>query len=177
MKFKPHDHRMWAVIGIYGGCEQKMVSGYRAAEYLNQDLPLTGTNGNSKTVSIREQLSQPTDFSFNLIPAGQFTDTPQISPSRRVFGSAHLIPNQLGQLYEFKRGLPGFRKVGSSTYTTGLDESSEETEPSLDPKDLFVELHVTFSVGRVFRLQYHTLVTFAKARWYRVHSCAEYRSS
>src|SRR5687767_6602731 len=22
MVFKPHDHRMWAVIGIYGGCEQ-----------------------------------------------------------------------------------------------------------------------------------------------------------
>ena len=22
MKFHPHDHRMWAVIGIYGGCEQ-----------------------------------------------------------------------------------------------------------------------------------------------------------
>jgi predicted metal-dependent enzyme (double-stranded beta helix superfamily) len=24
MKFKPHDHRMWAVIGIYGGCEQNV---------------------------------------------------------------------------------------------------------------------------------------------------------
>ena len=22
MEFHPHDHRMWAVIGIYGGCEQ-----------------------------------------------------------------------------------------------------------------------------------------------------------
>src|SRR5437762_5566206 len=22
MKIRPHDHRMWAVIGIYGGCEQ-----------------------------------------------------------------------------------------------------------------------------------------------------------
>jgi predicted metal-dependent enzyme (double-stranded beta helix superfamily) len=22
MKFHPHDHRIWAVIGIYGGCEQ-----------------------------------------------------------------------------------------------------------------------------------------------------------
>jgi predicted metal-dependent enzyme (double-stranded beta helix superfamily) len=24
MKFKPHDHRMWAVIGIYGGCEHNI---------------------------------------------------------------------------------------------------------------------------------------------------------
>ena len=24
MKFKPHNHRMWAVIGIYGGCEQNI---------------------------------------------------------------------------------------------------------------------------------------------------------
>ena len=30
MKFKPHDHRMWAVIGIYGGCEQNTF--YRRAE-------------------------------------------------------------------------------------------------------------------------------------------------
>jgi len=31
MKFKPHDHRMWAVIGIYGGCEQNTL--YRRAEH------------------------------------------------------------------------------------------------------------------------------------------------
>jgi predicted metal-dependent enzyme (double-stranded beta helix superfamily) len=30
MKFKPHDHRMWAVIGIYGGCEQNVF--YQRAE-------------------------------------------------------------------------------------------------------------------------------------------------
>ena len=24
MQFKPHDHRMWAVIGIYGGCEENI---------------------------------------------------------------------------------------------------------------------------------------------------------
>lgn len=30
MKFKPHDHRMWAVIGIYGGCEHNTF--YRRAE-------------------------------------------------------------------------------------------------------------------------------------------------
>lgn len=31
MKFKPHDHCMWAVIGIYGGCEQNVF--YQRAEY------------------------------------------------------------------------------------------------------------------------------------------------
>jgi predicted metal-dependent enzyme (double-stranded beta helix superfamily) len=31
MKFKPHDHRMWAVIGIYGGCERNTF--YRRAEH------------------------------------------------------------------------------------------------------------------------------------------------
>ena len=31
MKFKPHDHRMWAVIGIYGGREQNTF--YRRAEH------------------------------------------------------------------------------------------------------------------------------------------------
>lgn len=31
MKFKPHDHRMWAVIGIYGGREQNVF--YRRAEH------------------------------------------------------------------------------------------------------------------------------------------------
>ena len=31
MKFKPHDHRMWAVIGIYGGREQNAF--YRRAEH------------------------------------------------------------------------------------------------------------------------------------------------
>ena len=31
MKFKPHDHRMWAVIGIYGGREHNTF--YRRAEY------------------------------------------------------------------------------------------------------------------------------------------------
>jgi predicted metal-dependent enzyme (double-stranded beta helix superfamily) len=31
MKLKPHDHRMWAVIGIYGGREQKTF--YRRAEH------------------------------------------------------------------------------------------------------------------------------------------------
>lgn len=30
MEFKPHDHRMWAVIGIYGGCEQNVF--YRRSE-------------------------------------------------------------------------------------------------------------------------------------------------
>lgn len=30
MKFKPHDHRMWAVIGIYEGCEQNVF--YQRAE-------------------------------------------------------------------------------------------------------------------------------------------------
>lgn len=30
MKFKPHDHRMWAVIGIYAGCEQNVF--YQRAE-------------------------------------------------------------------------------------------------------------------------------------------------
>jgi predicted metal-dependent enzyme (double-stranded beta helix superfamily) len=30
MKFKPHDHRMWAVIGIYGGCERNVF--YQRAE-------------------------------------------------------------------------------------------------------------------------------------------------
>jgi predicted metal-dependent enzyme (double-stranded beta helix superfamily) len=31
MEFKPHDHRMWAVIGIYGGQEQNIF--YRRAEH------------------------------------------------------------------------------------------------------------------------------------------------
>jgi predicted metal-dependent enzyme (double-stranded beta helix superfamily) len=31
MKLKPHDHRMWAVIGIYGGCEQNVF--YQRAEH------------------------------------------------------------------------------------------------------------------------------------------------
>jgi len=31
MKFKPHDHRIWAVIGIYGGLEQNIF--YQRAEY------------------------------------------------------------------------------------------------------------------------------------------------
>ncbi len=31
MKFKPHDHRIWAVIGIYGGCEQNIF--YQRAEH------------------------------------------------------------------------------------------------------------------------------------------------
>jgi predicted metal-dependent enzyme (double-stranded beta helix superfamily) len=31
MKFKAHDHRMWAVIGIYGGCEQNTF--YRRAAH------------------------------------------------------------------------------------------------------------------------------------------------
>jgi predicted metal-dependent enzyme (double-stranded beta helix superfamily) len=31
MKFKAHDHRMWAVIGIYGGCEQNVF--YQRAEH------------------------------------------------------------------------------------------------------------------------------------------------
>ena len=31
MKFKPHDHRMWAVIGIYRGCEQNVF--YQRAEH------------------------------------------------------------------------------------------------------------------------------------------------
>jgi predicted metal-dependent enzyme (double-stranded beta helix superfamily) len=31
MKFKPHDHRMWAVIGIYGGLEQNIF--YRRSEH------------------------------------------------------------------------------------------------------------------------------------------------
>ena len=30
MVFKPHDHRIWAVIGIYGGCEQNVF--YRRSE-------------------------------------------------------------------------------------------------------------------------------------------------
>ncbi len=39
MKFKPHDHRMWAVIGIYGGCEQNVF--YQRAE---QGLKQHGAN-------------------------------------------------------------------------------------------------------------------------------------
>jgi predicted metal-dependent enzyme (double-stranded beta helix superfamily) len=31
MKLKPHDHRMWAVIGIYGGCEHNVF--YQRAEH------------------------------------------------------------------------------------------------------------------------------------------------
>ena len=31
MKLKPHDHRMWAVIGIYGGCEENVF--YQRAEH------------------------------------------------------------------------------------------------------------------------------------------------
>ncbi len=31
MKFKPHDHRIWAVIGIYGGREQNIF--YQRAEH------------------------------------------------------------------------------------------------------------------------------------------------
>ena len=31
MKLKPHDHRMWAVIGIYGGCEENIF--YQRAEH------------------------------------------------------------------------------------------------------------------------------------------------
>ena len=31
MVFKPHDHRMWAVIGIYGGCEQNFF--FRRSEH------------------------------------------------------------------------------------------------------------------------------------------------
>ena len=38
MKFKPHDHRMWAVIGIYGGCEHNTF--YRRA---TQGLEQHGT--------------------------------------------------------------------------------------------------------------------------------------
>src|SRR5687768_9173317 len=30
MRLKPHDHRMWAVIGIYGGCEENVF--YRRGE-------------------------------------------------------------------------------------------------------------------------------------------------
>ena len=46
MKFKPHDHRMWAVIGIYGGHEQNIF--YNRAEHGlkhhgTKELPDTST--------------------------------------------------------------------------------------------------------------------------------------